>query len=82
MAKHLFHIEKRTIRSDGRKLKLLILRPFDLRPGQVPVVLWIHGGGYQSGSAKDVFATRALSLVVKYGAVLVAPEYRLSKKHP
>ena len=63
-------------------IKLLILRPREQMAKNVPGVLWIHGGGYQSGSAKDIFATRALSLVVKFGAVLVAPEYRLSKKHP
>ena len=48
----------------------------------MPGVLWIHGGGYQSGSAGSIFVTRARSLTVKYGAVLVAPDYRLSKKHP
>ncbi len=62
--------------------KLLILRPSVRSGAPVPGVLWIHGGGYQSGTAKDVFATRALSLVVKHGAVLAAPEYRLSRKNP
>ena len=79
---HLFAIEKRSIPVDGRKLRLLILRPLASLGAPVPGVLWIHGGGYQSGSAKDVFATRALSLVVKFGAVLVAPDYRLSKRYP
>lgn len=48
----------------------------------MPGILWIHGGGYQSGSTKSVYVTRGLPLAVKYGAVLVAPDYRLSKKHP
>lgn len=82
MKKHLFAIEKQTITVSGRKLRLLILRPLQREGHTSPGVLWIHGGGYQSGTAKDVFATRALSLVVKFGAVLIAPEYRLSKKHP
>ena len=82
MARHLFLTEKRVLPVGSHRIRLLILRPLEKPDEKVPGVLWIHGGGYQSGSAKDVFATRALSLVVKFGAVLVAPEYRLSKKHP
>lgn len=82
MSKHLFITQKRTIPVGDHSIRLLILHPLERHPHKVPGMLWIHGGGYQSGSAKDVFATRALSLVVKFGAVLVAPNYRLSKKHP
>ncbi len=82
MSRHLFKTEKRVIKVGDHKISLLILRPIQHGATAPPGVLWIHGGGYQSGSAKDVFATRALSLVVKFGAVLVAPNYRLSKKHP
>ncbi|MBR2806761.1 MAG: alpha/beta hydrolase [Oscillospiraceae bacterium] len=82
MSKHLFITEKRRIPVGDHSIKLLILRPLTRSEDPVPGVLWVHGGGYQSGSAKDIFATRALSLVVKFGAVLVAPDYRLSKKYP
>ena len=82
MARHLFHTEKRRIPVGDHSIRLLILRPPEKNGERVPGILWVHGGGYQSGSAKDVFATRALSLVVKFGAGLVAPDYRLSKKHP
>ena len=82
MAKHLFITEKRVIPVGTHRIKLLILRPIVRTEEKTPGVLWIHGGGYQSGSAKDIFVTRALSLVVKFGAVLVAPDYRLSRKHP
>ena len=61
---------------------MLILRPSVLHEEKVPGVLWIHGGGYQSGSSRDVYLTRALSLVVKFGMILVAPDYRLSRRHP
>ena len=71
MARHLFHTEKRRIPVGDHSIRLLILRPPEKSGEGVPGVLWVHGGGYQSGSAKDVFATRALSLVVKFGAVLV-----------
>ena len=82
MAKHLFLTEKRKIPVGDHIIRLLILRPLEKNEKPVPGVLWVHGGGYQSGSAKDIFFTRALSLVVKFGAVLVAPDYRLSKRHP
>ena len=82
MAKHPFNVEKRYIAVSGRRVKILILRPREPASGKVPGVLWVHGGGYFAGSAKDVFVTRALSLVVKFGAVLVSPEYRLSGAHP
>ena len=82
MSKHPFTTEKRRIPVGSHSIQLLILRPKERSANSVPGVLWIHGGGYQSLSAKTVFFTRALSLTVKYGAVLVAPEYRLSKKHP
>ncbi len=82
MAKHLFHVEKRMIPVGDHSIRLLILRPRNPGKEKPTGVLWVHGGGYQSGSAKDVFATRALSLVVKFGAILVSPDYRLSKKHP
>ena len=82
MAKHLFLTEKRKIPVGDHIIRLLILRPLEKNEKPAPGVLWVHGGGYQSGSAKDIFVTRALSLVVKFGAVLVAPDYRLSKRHP
>ena len=82
MSKHPFTIEKRRIPVGSHSIQLLILHPKARSGESVPGVLWIHGGGYQSLSAKAVFFTRALSLTVKYGAVLVAPDYRLSKKHP
>ncbi len=82
MGKHLFLTEKRKIPVGDHSIRLLILRPLERGEALAPGVLWVHGGGYQSGSAKDIFVTRALSLVVKFGAVLVAPDYRLSKMHP
>ena len=82
MKKHLFITEKHSLPVGDHKIRLLVLRPLERHPHPVPGVLWVHGGGYQSGSAEEVFGTRALSLVVKFGAVLIAPNYRLSKHHP
>ena len=70
------------IKVGAHKVRLLILQPKTRKADKTPGVLWIHGGGYQSGSAREVYLTRALSMVVKFGMVLVAPDYRLSRKHP
>lgn len=71
------------IMSDGYRMKLLILRPEDARPGdRRPGILWIHGGGYFSGMPEMVYFTRAKALVEKFGAVIVAPGYRLSGAAP
>ena len=82
MSKHLFTTRRVKIPVGHHKIRLLILHPLEARGEKVPGVLWIHGGGYQHGSAKEVFLTRALSMVVRFGMVLVAPDYRLSRKHP
>jgi acetyl esterase/lipase len=79
---HLYLAEKRTIRAGDHRIRIRIIRPAGEPPEKSPGVLWIHGGGYQSGSSRDVYVTRALSLAVKFGAVVVSPDYRLSRKHP
>ena len=61
---HLFRAEKRTIPVGRHRIRLLILRPLEQKTERAPGVLWIHGGGYQSGSSKDVFATRDQKSVV------------------
>ena len=70
------------IRAGDHRIRIRIIRPIGEPPEKSPGVLWIHGGGYQSGSSRDVYVTRALSLTVKFGAVVVSPDYRLSRKHP
>ena len=70
------------IRAGDHRIRIRIIRPAGEPPEKSPGVLWIHGGGYQSGSSRDVYVTRALSLAVKFGAVVVSPDYRLSRKHP
>ena len=82
MPKRPFTTEKRRIPVGNRSIRLLILHPGTRSGDRAPGILWIHGGGYQSFSARSVYFTRALSLTVKYGAVLAAPDYRLSGKHP
>ena len=79
-----YTVEKRRILSPGGEMKLLILRPSaSAKPReQTPGILWLHGGGYALGMAEMVYISRALPLVRKYGAVVVAPEYRLAGQAP
>lgn len=75
--------EKVCIPSPGGKMKMILLRPINRKkPEGIPGVLWIHGGGYATGMASMVYISRAKALVKKYGAVVLAPAYRLSGKHP
>lgn len=57
-----------------------------LSPKQTPVnatgVLWLHGGGYAVGMKEMVHMSRAVGLVKRFGAVVLAPGYRLSLLAP
>ena len=79
-----YETEKIYIDTEGGKMKLLILRPTNTQKSaaETPGILWIHGGGYAVGMASMVFMSRVKSLVKNHGAVVVAPEYRLSGKAP
>jgi len=49
--------------------------------GDVPVMLWIHGGGYVLGSAADT--DRRLGDIVRgVGCAVVSVDYRLAPEHP
>ena len=45
-------------------------------------VLWIHGGGYVAGMKEMVHMSRAVDLVKRFGAVVLAPGYRLALRAP
>lgn len=79
-----YKVQKTTVKSAGKEIKLLILKPTKNRRSreETPGILWIHGGGYITGMAEMVYISRAMALVKKIGAVVVAPEYRLSKEAP
>lgn len=75
-----YKTEKRYIPMDWGSMKLLILRPKNA--SGVPGILWLHGGGYATGMPEMVYFTRAKALAKKFGAVVIAPGYRLSGKAP
>ena len=72
------------IPSTGRNIRLLLLQPEKnaLPPEETPAVLWLHGGGYSQGFPEMAYISRALPLVRKYGAVVLAPGYRKSGEAP
>jgi len=73
--------DKRFIDSKGSKIKILLLRPKNQKK-LLPGILWIHGGGYAMGMASMVYFSRGKSILKKYGAVVISPEYRRSIRHP
>lgn len=73
--------EIRMINTDTGTMKLVVLRPKKLE-GPVPGMLWIHGGGYALGNASLVHISQGKRLARKYGAVVISPDYRVSKVAP
>ncbi|MET8418158.1 alpha/beta hydrolase [Streptomyces sp. NPDC005134] len=49
--------------------------------GDMPGLLYIHGGGFVSGSV-DVYHADAMRIAAEVGAVVVSVEYRLAPEHP
>ncbi len=63
------------------QISALVLSPRQ-KPQNAPGVLWIHGGGYFVGMKEMIWMSRAVDLVKKFGAVVVAPGYRLAIRAP
>ena len=84
MADRLYRSERRVFPAPGGERRAILLRPGrNARPPEkTPGILGIHGGGYATGMAEMVYFSRALPLVKKYGAVVLAPSYRLSLRAP
>lgn len=59
------------------KIPTLVLRPAKIA-GKRIVVLWIHGGGYITGTKEMVYMGRAMDLVKNYGVTVFSPGYRLA----
>lgn len=57
-----------------------IHRPASSGTEPLPVVLWLHGGGFLFGSPKQDDAL-CRQIADELGAIVVAPMYRLSPKH-
>ncbi len=57
-----------------------IFRP-RARSGTLPAFMWIHGGGYVSGSP-DLDLSTTQQIARTSGCVVIAPDYRLAPEHP
>lgn len=78
-----YTVQKIRIPSSQGQISLLVLTPTHRHPPEeTPGILWIHGGGYAMGMAGMVFASRAMGLVRRHGAVVISPEYHLAGKSP
>ncbi len=64
-----------TIAGPGGELPLRIYHPTGSRTAPLPVLLWIHGGGWVLHTA-DTYDASCRGLVNKTGAIVVSPEYR------
>lgn len=68
------------IETEAGKMKIIVLFP-DNQSEKLPGILWIHGGGYTMGMAEMVYASCGRMLAKKFGAVVVAPDYRLAPEN-
>lgn len=73
--------ETRNINTGNGSLRLVVIRPKEAE-GNLPGILWMHGGGYYEGSADMALLSRARDAAKEFGAVVVSPEYRLSGEAP
>jgi acetyl esterase len=63
---------------DGRDIPIRTYRP---APGDLPVLMWFHGGGYISGSL-DAIDTTCRELALRARVQVVSVGYRLAPEHP
>lgn len=64
--------------ANGRLLSLDALRPKGESEVRLPVVLWLHGGGWYSGNKRNAVDKHMLDFLVRSGFVVASAEYRLS----
>lgn len=68
-------VEDIVIAGPGGDLPLRVYRPAGAAAGPLPIVLWIHGGGWVLFTV-DTYDASCRGIANKTGAVVVSPEYR------
>lgn len=64
----------------GHRIRVRIFRPKGAH-GKLPAMLYLHGGGYMVGNPEQFFSTIE-KFFEKRPFVMIAPEYRKSRKNP
>lgn len=59
----------------GGEMAVRIYKPLDASPGPLPVLLWIHGGGWVLFTV-DTYDASCRGLANKTDCIVVSPEYR------
>ncbi len=78
LAPELLSVEDRTITGPGGALPIRIYRP---SAGVLPVLVWVHGGGWTIGDL-ETDNTRCAVMAQRAGIVVVSVDYRLAPEHP
>ncbi|MCA9697001.1 MAG: alpha/beta hydrolase, partial [Myxococcales bacterium] len=75
-------IEDRTLDGAEGPLPCRFYRPAELRAGEtLPVLLWLHGGGFVIGSL-DTHVGPCSLIAARARCLVVAVEYRKAPEHP
>ncbi len=64
----------------GGEMNVRIYKPLDASPGPLPVLLWIHGGGWVLYTI-DTYDASCRGLANKTDCIVVSPEYRRAPEH-
>jgi len=73
------HVEDRRIPGPAGEVPVRIFRPAG--EGPLPVLLWMHGGGFVIGSVASYDAI-CRALANRAGCIVVSVDYRLAPEHP
>ena len=76
------YTEKKYIETKSGVMKIVILKPKKKMKKLLPGILWIHGGGYESGGPYLVHFSIGKKLAKKFGSIVISPDYRRSNKYP
>ena len=73
-------MQVKTIESNQTKVKVYIYQPSEQSTQSAPAVLWIHGGGYAVGTARD--DQTILSIIEAIQGPVISVEYSLTPENP